>query len=121
MLVAQYNVGDNVHVDGEDAIITRVDTESWVTGGVQPYYWVRYNSDGNSGLHAEEDINSGELPIICSIHNQQRREIKMAYVSQEDKKELSVGIKKVLKKYRSRELLEFIIIALSLLDCVVVI
>ena len=31
MLVAQYNVGDNVNVDGRDAIITKVDTESWVT------------------------------------------------------------------------------------------
>ena len=37
MLIAQYNIGDNIHVDGQDAIITKVDTESWVTGGVQPY------------------------------------------------------------------------------------
>ena len=65
MLIAEYNVGDNVHVDGEDAIITRVDTESWVTGGVQPYYWVRLECDGSRELHAEEDINSGELlPVI---------------------------------------------------------
>ena len=69
MLIAQYNIGDKVHVDGEDAIITRVDTESWVTGGVQPYYWVRYNSDGNSGLHAEEDINSGELLPVISFNS----------------------------------------------------
>ena len=65
MLVAQYSIGDNVNVDGRDAIITKVDTESWVTGGVQPYYWVRLNSDGSRELHAEEDINSGELlPVI---------------------------------------------------------
>ena len=65
MLVAEYNVGDNVNVDGREAVITRVDTESWVTGGVQPYYWVRLHSDGNRELHAEEDINSGELlPLI---------------------------------------------------------
>ena len=65
MLVAEYNVGDNVNVDGRDAIITRVDTESWVTGGVQPYYWVRLECDGSRELHAEEDINSGELlPVI---------------------------------------------------------
>ena len=65
MLVAEYNVGDNVNVDGRDAIITRVDTESWVTGGVQPYYWVRLECDGSRELHAEEDINSGELlPLI---------------------------------------------------------
>jgi len=61
MLIAEYNVGDNINVDGRDAIITKVDTESWVTGGVQPYYWVRLNSDGSRELHAEEDINSGEL------------------------------------------------------------
>ena len=65
MLVAEYNVGDNVNVDGRDAIITRVDTETWVTGGVQPYYWVRLECDGSRELHAEEDINSGELlPVI---------------------------------------------------------
>ena len=65
MLVAEYNVGDNVNVDGRDAIITRVDTESWVTGGVQPYYFVELLSDGSKELHAEEDVNSGELlPVI---------------------------------------------------------
>jgi hypothetical protein len=65
MLVAEYNVGDNVNVDGRDAIITKVDTESWVTGGVQPYYFVELLSDGSKELHAEEDVNSGELlPLI---------------------------------------------------------
>ena len=65
MLVAEYNVGDNVNVDGRDAIITKVDTESWVTGGVQPYYFVELLSDGSKELHAEEDVNSGELlPVI---------------------------------------------------------
>jgi hypothetical protein len=65
MLVAHYSVGDNVNVDGREAVITRVDTESWVTGGVQPYYWVRLHADGNRELHAEEDINSGEsLPVL---------------------------------------------------------
>jgi len=69
MLVAQYNIGDNVHVDGQDAIITKVDTESWVTGGVQPYYWVRLNSDGSRELHAEEDINSGELLRVIKYNS----------------------------------------------------
>ncbi len=69
MLVAQYNVGDNVNVDGRDAIITRVDTESWVTGGVQPYYWVRLECDGSRELHAEEDINSGELLRVISFNS----------------------------------------------------
>tara|TARA_A100001037_G_scaffold244817_1_gene225937 strand:+ start:94818 stop:95114 length:297 start_codon:yes stop_codon:yes gene_type:complete len=65
MLVAQYSIGDNVNVDGREAVITRVDTESWVTGGVQPYYWVRLECDGSRELHAEEDINSGEsLPVL---------------------------------------------------------
>ena len=50
MLVAQYNIGDNVHVD-EDAIITRVDTESWVT--VVFNLSIGFgNSDGN---YAEEE------------------------------------------------------------------
>ena len=69
MLVAQYNIGDNVHVDGQDAIITRVDTESWVTGGVQPYYWVRLECDGSRELHAEEDINSGELLRVIKYNS----------------------------------------------------
>ena len=69
MLVAQYNVGDNVNVDGRDAIITKVDTESWVTGGVQPYYWVRLECDGSRELHAEEDINSGELLPVISFNS----------------------------------------------------
>ena len=69
MLVAQYNVGDNVNVDGRDAIITQVDTESWVTGGVQPYYWVRLECDGSRELHAEEDINSGELLPVISFNS----------------------------------------------------
>jgi len=65
MLIAEYNVGDNVNVDGQDAIITKVETESWVTGGKQPYYFVELLSDGSKELHAEEDINSGELlPVI---------------------------------------------------------
>ena len=69
MLVAQYNVGDNVNVDGRDAIITHVDTESWVTGGVQPYYIVRLECDGSRELHAEEDINSGELLPVISFNS----------------------------------------------------
>ena len=69
MLIAEYNVGDNVNVDGRDAIITKVDTESWVTGGKQPYYWVRLNCDGSRELHAEEDINSGELLRVISFNS----------------------------------------------------
>ena len=65
MLEAKYNVGEVVNVDGRDAVITKTDTESWVTGGVQPYYWVELVSDGSKELHAEEDVNSGELlPVI---------------------------------------------------------
>jgi hypothetical protein len=69
MLVAQYNVGDNVNVDGRDAIITKVETESWVTGGVQPYYFVELLSDGSKELHAEEDVNSGELLPVISFNS----------------------------------------------------
>ena len=69
MLVAQYNVGDNVNVDGRDAIITKVETESWVTGGVQPYYFVELLSDGSKELHAEEDVNSGELLSVISFNS----------------------------------------------------
>ena len=69
MLVAQYNVGDNVNVDGRDAIITKVETESWVTGGKQPYYFVELLSDGSRELHAEEDINSGELLPVISFNS----------------------------------------------------
>ena len=65
MLEAKYNVGEVVNVDGRDAVITKTDTESWVTGGAQPYYWVELVSDGSKELHAEEDVNSGELlPLI---------------------------------------------------------
>jgi hypothetical protein len=69
MLVAQYNVGDNVNVDGRDAIITKVETESWVTGGKQPYYFVELLSDGSRELHAEEDINSGELLSVITFNS----------------------------------------------------
>ena len=69
MLVAQYNVGDNVNVDGRDAIITKVETESWVTGGKQPYYFVELLSDGSKELHAEEDINSGELLSVITFNS----------------------------------------------------
>ena len=69
MLVAQYNVGENVNVDGQDAIITKVETESWVTGGKQPYYFVELLSDGSKELHAEEDINSGELLPVISFNS----------------------------------------------------
>ena len=69
MLVAQYNVGENVNVDGQDAIITKVETESWVTGGKQPYYFVELLSDGSRELHAEEDINSGELLPVISFNS----------------------------------------------------
>lgn len=69
MLVAKHNVGEIVNVDGREAVITRVDTESWVTNGVQPYYWVRLNSDGSRELHAEEDINSGELLPVISFNS----------------------------------------------------
>jgi len=65
MLEAKYNVGEVVNVDGRDAVITKADTQSWVTGGVQPYYFVELVSDGSKELHAEEDVNSGELlPLI---------------------------------------------------------
>jgi len=65
MLVAKYNVGEIVNVDGREAVITKTDTQSWVTGGVQPYYFVELLSDGSRELHAEEDVNSGELlPVI---------------------------------------------------------
>ena len=69
MLVAQYNVGENVNVDGQDVIITKVETESWVTGGKQPYYFVELLSDGSRELHAEEDINSGELLPVISFNS----------------------------------------------------
>ena len=69
MLVAQYNVGENVNVDGQDAIITKIETESWVTGGKQPYYFVELLSDGSRELHAEEDINSGELLSVISFNS----------------------------------------------------
>ena len=74
MLVAQYNVGDNVNVDGRDAIITKVDTESWVTGGVQPYYWVRLECDGSRELHAEEDINSDTSCFLSSLLTPNRKD-----------------------------------------------
>jgi hypothetical protein len=65
MLEAKYNVGEVVNVDGREAVITKTDTQSWVTGGVQPYYFVELLSDGSKELHAEEDVNSGELlPVI---------------------------------------------------------
>ena len=69
MLIAEYNVGDNINVDGRDAIITKVETESWVTGGKQPYYFVELLSDGSKELHAEEDINSGELLPVISFNS----------------------------------------------------
>ena len=69
MLIAEYNVGDNINVDGRDAIITKTDTQSWVTGGVQPYYSVELLSDGSKELHAEEDINSGELLPVISFNS----------------------------------------------------
>ena len=69
MLKAKYNVGETINVDGRDAIITKVDTESWVTGGKQPYYFVELLSDGSRELHAEEDINSGELLRVISFNS----------------------------------------------------
>ena len=63
MLVAQYNVGDNVNVDGRDAIITKVDTESWVTGGVQPYYWVRLECDGSRNFTQKR----ASTRVSCSL------------------------------------------------------
>jgi hypothetical protein len=69
MLIAEYNVGDNINVDGRDAIITKVETESWVTGGKQPYYFVELLSDGSKELHAEEDINSGELLSVITFNS----------------------------------------------------
>ena len=68
MLVAEYNVGDNVNVDGAEVVITAVDTTSWATNGVQPYYFVELLSDGSRELHAEEDINSGELLPVISFN-----------------------------------------------------
>ena len=45
--------------------------------------------------------NAPFLVYTISINNQEREKI-MAYVSQTDKKELSIGIKKVLKKYNMK-------------------
>ena len=69
MLIAEYNVGETINVDGRDAIITKTDTQSWVTGGKQPYYFVELLSDGSKELHAEEDINSGELLSVISFNS----------------------------------------------------
>jgi len=69
MLIAEYNVGETINVDGQDAIITKTDTQSWVTGGKQPYYFVELLSDGSKELHAEEDINSGELLSVISFNS----------------------------------------------------
>jgi hypothetical protein len=69
MLIAEYNVGETINVDGQDAIITKTETQSWVTGGKQPYYWVELLSDGSRELHAEEDINSGELLRVISFNS----------------------------------------------------
>ena len=69
MLVAEYSIGETINVDGQDAIITKVETESWVTGGKQPYYFVELLSDGSKELHAEEDINSGELLSVISFNS----------------------------------------------------
>ena len=67
MLVAEYNVGDNVNVDGAEGVITAVDTTSWATNGVQPYYFVR--TEWGTEFHAEEDINSGELLPVISFNS----------------------------------------------------
>jgi hypothetical protein len=40
-----------------------------VTNGVQPYYFVELLSDGSKELHAEEDVNSGELLPVISFNS----------------------------------------------------
>ena len=69
MVEAKYKVGEVVNVDGRDAVITKADTQSWVTGGVQPYYFVELLSNGSKELHAEEDVNSGELLPVISFNS----------------------------------------------------